>query len=235
MAVSLQLDTDTSGLRQRLIAFAASAKHLDPALAAFGKYLLKRFKSPQAGWPPLAQSTLESREQRQAASTEAIRQVQMAKLRTKLKRDVRRAKAKLGPVAQANRYAVLKEFERLLAGGRADNSLLTGEDGAKLAKKLHARIGRAGGKAVSKVLGRLPASSKSMLSKHTLLVGSTVPWAESQNEGLSVGKGAKLPKRTWVELLPGDVDVLVQLVGDFLVWAAAGKGPVSSKYGVVRR
>jgi len=214
---------EVAGVQRRFLALARTLQNLDPALRAFGGYMLKRFRAPRS-LAPLAASTEERRQARQAQATEAIRAVKLKVMRRKLVRELRRATAKSPGVAAHNRYMVLKEFDRIVAGGSAGVSLL--DD--KASKSLRGRIGRAGGKASSKVLGRLPSANRAEVKNHTLVAGSIVPWADAQNDGKTVGHGAKLEARTYIEVTSDDVSVLTNLIEDFATWSFA-EGAVGSK------
>jgi phage gpG-like protein len=226
------LEIDVGGVRRTFTSFVENMRDLDPALQAFGRYLLKKWRKPKS-FAPLAAATIAHRESSQAAATEAIRKIQLGRLRKKLVREMRRAKAKSSGAAVAQRYAVLKEFDRIVGGGGAGVSLLSGPDGAKASKSLRGRIERAGGKSSSKILGRLPAANKMQVKSGALTAGSTVDWAHAHNEGLSVGKGAKLPQRTYVTVEEEDMNVLVNLVVDYIFWSRAGGG-VSAKFALIR-
>lgn len=107
------------------------------------------------------------------------------------------------------RELVLKEFERLAAGGDATKSLLT----TRQTEKLAARIGRAKAEAgEAPLLGRIAESFQLKIAGGRLEYGSTIPWAGVHNEGGTAGKGARIPARPFAYLTNEDVDTLVEML-----------------------
>jgi phage gpG-like protein len=86
---------------------------------------------------------------------------------------------------------------------------------------LRERRARAEAKASQRLLGRIPASMYSQISKGTLTIDSRIPWAGSHNEGDIVGNGARLPARPFNYLEPIDVDVLVEILVNRFILSSA--------------
>lgn len=85
---------------------------------------------------------------------------------------------------------------------------------AKSLQKLPERMKRAADKYGGQVLGRVAASIYVKISKGVLVMGSKIPWAGAHNEGDTVGKGAHLPPRTFLEWTPEDFDQFVAMATD---------------------
>ncbi len=195
-----------------------SLTDLKPILRKFGKYKREQvqeiFESEGPGWQPHAEST-------QISMPTRIKKRAEASLRTKLRRDVRRAHRRLeqgkGKLkALENRTEVLGEFERLTAGGKPEESKLD----LKKANKLQARIGRAFTKAesqVGKVLGRMASSVKTEVDESSLTIMSKIPWAGIHNDGGVAGNNAQIPERKFLEWTPDDINQFVQIVEDHLL------------------
>lgn len=226
----LRLRYTSAGISRRMDLLVDSLQDLNAVLKKFGVYLRQkaqyRFDEQGPGWDALAPATLKRRE---ATAPEArvqfIRKAQ-ATLRGKLQRDIRRAakrqasgRGKEGTVER--RQLVLAEFERQLGGGEREKTLLT----KRLAESLAGRIGRATAKGeeraarreAGELLGRMASSITAQVGKGTLVVESTIAWSAVHNEGGTAGHGAAIPARTFLELEPDDMDVLVQMTLDHML------------------
>jgi hypothetical protein len=71
---------------------------------------------------------------------------------------------------------------------------------------------RAEAQASARILGRGEASVYSKKGRSSLEVGSRIPWWGAQNEGATVGHGARLPARPNIYVEPIDVDVLLEIL-----------------------
>lgn len=111
------------------------------------------------------------------------------------------------------RKAVLAEFERLAAGGDRSKTILTARQTESLAGQLD-RATAAGRE--KPLLGKIAQSLKTEISGGTLRDGSEIPWSGVQNEGGTVGHGAKLPARPFAYLEEVDLRVLVEYIRDRL-------------------
>lgn len=174
----------------------------------------KVFGAQGPGWVPRQDdSGIESKQE-----TAKIRARQA--LRTKLRADLRRATKRLRAgkgkqKAVDNRYEVLKEFERLSAGGSPDKSLLSD----RKSKSLRGRIGRAEDKAAAEqgqVLGRIASSIKARVQGNVLEIYSSIPWAGVHNEGGTAGHGARIPERRFLEWTPERVAKLAEIAEQYV-------------------
>lgn len=214
-----------------------------PIFARYIKYLRpeidKVFAQQGPGWAPLAEATLESRKQRMEAVAEKIRTGSMNTLRRKLgseqgrilrRLDKRRALMDASErgrklLASAERSAarqrvIRSEFERRAAGeyGPVD------KDTAKATKKLGERIGRRQTRAEDKIakfergeaLGAIASSIGYDVQGSTLTVFSHIPWAGAHNDGATVGHGARLPERKFLEWTPERIAKLGEIAAQYV-------------------
>lgn len=221
----LTLSVNIDGLSRKLHTLAETAKDLEPALRIFDQYLrdqvAQRFASEGPGWPARKQAT-EGAHHREAQ----VHALAAHRLRSKLARELGRAQRRLrygkGTAAAVDRrYAVLKEFERQVAGGVLGAQ--TGKDRRleKSVSKLHERLGRAEAQASGRVLGRLGSSIASKVKRGSLTVYSKVPWAGVHNEGGQAGHGAQIPARPFLFLEPEDIDVLAEILVNRMLLAVS--------------
>jgi phage gpG-like protein len=221
----LTLSLNVDGVQRKIKTLAKTARDVEPALKIFDRYYRarvdQRFASQGPGWPARAEST-EANQQRRERQARALAAHQ---LKRKLKKEYRRALKRLQrgkgtATAIGRRYLVLKEFERQMAGGILGQQ--TGAD-RRLEKSvagLRERKGRAEAKASQRLLGKMPSSMFSKIANGTLVVGSKFKFAGVQNEGATVGHGAKVPARPFNYLEPIDVDVLAEILANRLQLAA---------------
>lgn len=181
----------------------------------------------------------------EAAKAARIAQIERTKynsLRGALRSERRRAERKLAKSAYADvlagsaskltkkrrasvaRYeAQAAELERVAAGGAK------AEHGPK---KLYERMGRREQRAAAKVdavqrgqlLGRFANSISVSFDKKGWEMWSRIPWAGAHNEGATVGKGARLPARTFLTWTPKRLEKFVEMANDYLKSKAAGRG-----------
>lgn len=221
--MQITLTVNTEGAEHKIQAIVDSLEDLKPALAAFNLYKRKQvqeiFDAEGPGWLATKREQSDNHadvaEKRIAASKQLADQM----LRKKLKRDVQRAqkrelKGKGTAEAVARRYAVLKEFERLAAGGSPTYGT-TGD--AKLDKSVHGlrnRMQKAHTKVANRKLGRMASSIQSKLTKYDLTIQSIIPWSQAHNKGATVGHGAKLPQRQFLDITDQDIKMLIQIIED---------------------
>lgn len=224
-----------------------SLEDLQPILKKFNRYfrkkVSKKFEQGGPGWPPIKGETEARR-----PTENAVKQMALELVRKKLNRDVKRAKKRLqsgksltktkttsvtvgGTTFKRTettsdsierRYTVLKEFERLAAGGSAEFSLTGDARTDKSIRGLMQRTERAELKAASRPLGRIASSIKSKLTKYDVTIESSIPWAGVHNKGGTAGHGAKIPARTFLELDDEDLTMLAKIVEDHVAEAVSG-------------
>lgn len=212
---------------------------LNKALKIWNGYFRRRianyFAEQGPGWSPRKVST----DAIAAARESSARNLSEHRLRRKLTRELRRAQKRLdagkGTTSSVQRRAaVLREFERQVAGGDVGAGVklkmgskeqaiagLTGSmKGSKALQKsiagLKERKARAEIEASGRVLGRIAQSIKTKYGTLELEVSSHIPWAGAQNEGATVGHGAQLPARPFLYVTAEDVAVLVEIVNNCL-------------------
>lgn len=169
-------------------------------------------------WDPLAESTKKHLEQLTAGPVTI-----KGKVRAKY---VQQVSQYLKRQQRAGKYNTLigQEFYRLAHGGSADQALDESVRGSF--KRLRAELRkteekrRAGKRqaAKHKLLGKIYSMIRLQVSKTGLKVGilNDSPLAV-HNEGGQGGHNAKLPARTFIELLVSDVEALVERLVDWIV------------------
>jgi phage gpG-like protein len=205
---------------------AQTLDDLEIPLELWNKYKRKKvqeiFDAGGPGWPP-KETGGGAGENRSSEASVRRRADQI--MRVKLQKELRRAQRKYvnakgdaskSAAAMKRRYTVLKEFERLAAGGEPSGAS-TGD--AKLDASVHRlreRHARAAVKAASRPLGRIAASIKSKVEKFSVEIKSTIPWAGAHNEGDTVGHGAELPQRQFLDVTEEDLAVLLILITTYV-------------------
>lgn len=222
----IALRVSVNGNVRTIETMATRLEDLTLPLMQWNKYKRKQvqgiFDAGGPGWPAKAGAKHGPQTASQADATAAkTKALADNLLRIKLRAELRRAQRKhargKGNEAKsaqsiARRYAVLKEFERLAAGGDPTKGM-TGD--AKLDKSirgLRERHARASAKAASRPLGRIASSIKSKVERSTVTVYSTIPWAGAHNDGATVGHGAKLPQRQFLDVTEADTAILLMLI-----------------------
>lgn len=232
------LTVDIAGARQKIETLAERAEDLETPLARFGGYLKKRAlkRYEEQSFAPLAESTVLARAGAGKRSLER-----------KLFRDYKRATKRAGDraggggimgtlVGQAsrgarNRLAVLATYQRqhgfklhALASGAGVQPL-----SVKQAASLDARTQRAVERSVgAPILGQLPRSLVVEVERDSVTLTSRTHehWTEAHNEGATVGRGAKLPKRETIKLEPQDLEVFASILKDHFLLESDGRlGP----------
>jgi phage gpG-like protein len=222
----LTLSLNAGFMQRKIKTLAKTARDVTPALKIFDRYYRarvdQRFASAGPGWPPRADSTEAKSGQRERQAHALAAHQLKRKLTKELKRALRRQRLGKGTAAAAERrYLVLKEFERQMARGTL--GLQTGADRRleKSVSGLRERKARAEAQAAQRLLGRIPSSMFSKITKGTLIVDSKFRAAGSHNEGDTVGHGAKLPARPFNYLEEIDVEVLCEILTNRLLIGGA--------------
>lgn len=223
----LTLAINTTAGRRRLETVVERLQDLTPILRRFGAYLRAkaklRFTSEGPGWPALSQPTGHGLIQRftgRITRLGSLRETTAHKrLRAQLQRDVRK------DTLDARVLGAFERATRSKGGGRLGELVRASVRDEKLKGRLlrvakdldraHAGKARTGQRAIARhhhLLGRLASTIRATVKKKELLVMSIVDWAGVHNVGGSVGHGAHVPARTFLELEDADVDVLRDLV-----------------------
>jgi phage gpG-like protein len=218
----ITLRVSVNGNLREVETIAEHLSDLEVPLKAWNQYKRKQvqeiFDAGGPGWPQKKEGgSGDGARGSEASVRRRADDILRNKLRKELKRAQRRHASGRGDAtksaaAMARRYAVLKEFERIVSGGEVR---LGSTGDAKLDKSvrgLRDRHARAAVKAAARPLGRIAQSIKSKVEKHAVEIKSTIPWAGAHNEGATVGHGAKLPERQFLDLTDADVDVLLILI-----------------------
>lgn len=239
----LTLRFDDGGVIRSLDLAIDSLKDLGPIFGRYIKWLRpeidKVFQQQGPGWAPLAQATLDDRKMRLEAVAEKIRSGSMNNLRRKLAGEQGRVAKRLekrqrlmdysqkgrkllasAERALARQKTIGAEFERRAAGvfGPVD------KDTAKATKKLGERIGRREARAEAKIqafergdlLGAIANSIGYEVQGSTLTVFSHIGWAGAHNDGATVGHGARLPERKFLEWTPERVAKLAEIAAGYV-------------------
>lgn len=220
--IQLKFRSSVDGAVREIDTVASSLSDLTFPLEQWNKYkrreVQRRFDAGGPGWPDKAGGKMGPPTATEAsAQSEKVKQVADELLRTKLRAELRRAQRKYArgrgnAKTMERRYAVLKEFERVAAGGELRLGDTADARLDKSVRGLRDRHARASSKAKSRPLGRVAASIKSKVQKYSVEVYSNIPWAGAHNEGDTVGHGAKLPKREFLTLSDEDVSVLLMMI-----------------------
>ena len=116
----------------------------------------------------------------------------------------------------------LKELESLYQdGGSAVSSEFKNLSSAKknIEKIKSGKKVSIGKRAISKhkLLGKISSSIEAKISGGQLTIQSKSPWSEAQNDGASVGNGASLPARTFLEITTEDINKFAEIAEDYLL------------------
>lgn len=239
----LTLRFDDGGVIRSLDLAIDSLKDLGPIFGRYIKWLRpeidKVFEQQGPGWAPLAEATLESRKMRMEAVAEKIRSGSMRTLDRRLSAETGRVLRKLekrralmdksergqkllgrAEKSLARQRVIREEFERRQAGiaGPVD------KETAKATKKLGERIERRQARADEKIrkfesgeaLGAIASSIGYEVKGATLTVFSHIPWAGAHNDGATVGHGARLPQRKFLEWTPERVAKLAEIAAQYV-------------------
>lgn len=239
----LTLKYDDGGVQRSLNLAIDSVSDLRPIFARYIKYLRpeidKVFQSQGPGWAPLAESSMDARKQKLEAVAEKLRSGAMRTLDRKLSAESGRVLRKLEKRAKLmdhsergqrllgraqksveRQKAIRAEFERRQAGiaGPVDKAT------AKATKKLGERIERRQVRAEEKikkyesgeVLGAIASSIGYEIKGGNLEVFSHIAWAGAHNEGATVGHGARVPERRFLEWTPERIAKLAEIAAAYV-------------------
>lgn len=239
--MEITLTVNVAGGQRRFGVLVDALKDLTPVLREFDKYkrqnIAELFESQGHGkWPPRS----ERAEQAGAKRTIDAREAAPRGLLRKLSREHQRARigaerkdAKVGFFRSltkksraaserrqntvARRAFVLGAFQEHIAGELPNLAGFESRDRRlqKSVRGLEQRLGRAQERADAKgkVLGDLPRTIRSTLSNGRLVIDSAweSPAVAVLNDGGTVGRGAKVPARTYLEWTEDDVEHLASL------------------------
>lgn len=239
----LTLKFDDGGVIRSLDIAIDSVRDLKPIFGRYIKWLRpdidKVFQQQGPGWAPLAQSTQDERKARLEQVAEKIRSGSMRTLERRLSAESGRVLRKLekrrslmdrsdrgqkllgrAEKSYARQQTIRAEFERRQAGiaGPLD------KETAKATKKLGERIQRRQQRAEDKIaayergdlLGAIASSITYDIEGATLTVQSRIPWAGAHNDGATVGHGARLPERKFLEWTPERVAKLAEIAAGYV-------------------
>jgi len=172
---------------------------LEKSAAWLQKEIKKVFSEEGPGWTPREKESVIAMQKR-------IKERAQHTLRSKLKRDVRRAQSRLTEgtgkkTSLQRRKQVLKAFDQIVKKGEITKAKLT----EKQQEALKSRVARAHVKAEksgAKILGKLSGSLFSTVTEDTLTITSRPDWSSVHNDGGTAGNGAKISKRTFLEWTP---------------------------------
>lgn len=220
---------------------AQAMEDLDEPLARFGAYLrakaIERYKAQN--FAPLAESTIEKRAQKGLRTLERKlgQDVRKAMGRSRKSRgraglmdriltstSVRHA-AEDAMSSQTrgvkNRQAVLAQFQSWHRKGQMTRGLKERVQGHSLSVKQTASLLQREARAVMRavgqpILGGLPKTVIFVVDDGVVTLRSATheTWSQAQNDGETVGHGAKLAERKTIELESHDLDVLESILKD---------------------
>lgn len=210
-----------------------SLRDLDLIFKRFLKWLRpeinKVFEQQGPGWAPLKEDTAKQRAASIPAKSEIIRAKALNPLARSVLRTYGKAEKRLGktaatsPLLARRQKTVAKQREQAEEAG---NILLgRGASAGRQFKKLHERVEKYKAKAEEKIkklesgdlLGRIASSIRAEISKGTLVIESGIEWAGIHNDGGTAGKGAHIPKRTFLEWTPERIDKFVEIAQQYLI------------------
>ena len=218
---------DDAQFQASLSAAQAYLNDPTPALKKSAGYMMNQIKAVFSeegpGWEPREASTMK-------AVAERIKARGQQTLRSKLKREVRRAESRLElgtgkEKTLKRRKLILKEYNKLLKTGALKWSRLN----EKQKESLHARLSRSLEKSEqkgAKILGRLATSIFPTVTPTSLTLTSRPEWSSIHNEGGTAGHGAKIPKRTFLEWTPERLQKISKILayGFVEAWDQGGEG-----------
>lgn len=208
--LSLVVDLETTEVRRFCRTIREAGGNREALLKVLGRVVLAdsraHFAQQGPGWPPRAEETEEKQESRLQSVATAARGRAEGVLRRKLRRDLRRAKRRFSPEAAERRYAILKEFERFVAGGREDASIAEGFDASKTLGRTRERLARAEVKVRGKLLGALAGANRLTVTRSYAEVKNRAPFSAVHNDGGRVGGGAQVPARPFLVVTPALLD-----------------------------
>lgn len=210
---------------------ADSFAELRPCFGQFSRYMREQidqvFASQGNGtWPKREDNSQAAFDQTKAVRITKIRAGQYNSLRGRLRSEKRRAERRLARTASSSklsesrrrsvqRYeAQLAELDRIAGGGSKDQRGMKG---------LYARAGRREQRAAAKIaavesgalLGQIANSFAIDFDKTQWEMYSRIPWAGAHNYGATVGNGAVLPARTFLEWTQARLQKFVEICNTY--------------------
>lgn len=215
----LTIKYDDGGVSRSLDLMADSFAELGPVFRPFAKYMRKEVQAvfDSGGEGEWAPRTAESQAQYDETKAARIKKIEAGKytsligsLRSSQKKVQRRIDRNPGGDSKLTarreksiaRYeSQVAEVQRVAAGGAHNPA---GQ------KKLYERIGRRDERAAKKIqavesgalLGSIANSFRITWDKSSWTMASEIPWAGAHNDGATVGHGATLPRRRFLEWTP---------------------------------
>lgn len=227
MPLALVIEVQDGPLRRKCKAWIDTSKDVSPILRRIGAAIKKdsaeRFAAGGPGWAPRKASTELKRtgEAQQLREQQTTQKRAQSKVLVKLRRDFRRAKKKFSEDAAQRRYEIIKEFERYIAGGRADVSLADKFSASKTLKRTMERLDRQLKRDSGRLLGKMSGANQAKLDGKSVVVRNMarnkkgVRFSAAHNEGAVVGHGAKLDKREFLSITPDLADTFPRIVQNF--------------------
>lgn len=210
---------DSTRLERKMQLTIDAAKDLREPFREFGAYLRKKADAKIKGqaFLPLAKETIEAR------LGHRYQNRLIRTLENKLNRDKNKAiKRGAKQTTIARKIMMLQEFRRWTSLGTDSTSQGSAKEAiekglktttlrAKDAFRLKRRIDK---QTIGEhpILGKMANTLKVEALKTRLRVYSVWSPSKAHNEGLTVGHGAKLPKREFLHLDPEDMDVLKDIL-----------------------
>jgi len=234
----LTFEFEIDGAKRELSVLASKFSDLAPVMQRFSAYMRTEiqgvFDSEGNGqWAPRSKEGQQKYNRSIEGRIERAERSKYRGLSSRLQAERRRAiKTSLRPAksekqaerrqsAISRKEAQIAEVARLSAGGE-----LQPKGQTALYKRVERRITQTAQKIEAikegKSLGRIASSCTIEYSKANWTMRSVIPWAGVQNEGGRVGRGATLPKRTFLEWTQQRVDTFAEMALDHLV-GQAGK------------
>lgn len=230
----IKLQYQQGGVTKYLELMVDSIGELRPVFVRFSPYMRAEIDAVfssggQGAWPERAQGGDERQQSTAAARIEKIKATQYDSLAGAIRSSQRKVQRKIdrtpfseSKITQRQRKSVarydeqLAELVRVAAGGPRNPTAH---------KVLYERIGRREQRAEKKIaaiesgqlLGRVANSFGITITKDGWAMFSSIPWAGAQNEGATVGHGARLPARTFLEWTPERITKFVELVQEHML------------------
>ena len=231
------LEFNDGGTVHSLTVMADSFSELGPAFAQFTKFMRDEidevFRTGGNGsWPARSEEAEERQKTTIAVRIEKIERNKYTSLSGALRSEQRRAERRLAKTPASNsklterrrrsvqRYeAQAAELERYVKGGERAAGF----------KRLYERAGRREQRAAAKVeavrrgdlLGRIAQSFSVRFDKKSWEMFSRIRWAGAQNVGDTVGHGAKLPARTFLDWTLPRLKKFVEIANAYVLRRAA--------------
>lgn len=225
----ITIQYDDGGVSQSLSLGIESLSDLGPILRKFAKYkrgqVEKVFQQQGPGWAPLAESTMEHRQQKAAEVGERFKAQKFDALRRKIEKEGARAEKSLNKSKAGLRADLLEKRLKVVqrhAVVKAETfRLMAGEEGPapREARKVGERVQRAAEGAAEKLqryesgelLGAMARSIYATVEGKMLTIESKIAWSGVHNDGGTAGHGARIPQREFLAWTPEDLKALAEI------------------------